>query len=370
MRQPHAGGVLRTAPLLPVVLALGLLLTGCSGLPTAREMGDMALLRTLGVDPSPAGVAVTGSTGPRARGLKGEGESALTLFAERESLSAACLAMQGQSDSFVFFGYVDQLLVGQALAEEGVRPVLDYFSRDAELGLGAQLWLVRGAAARDALSAGGEQGVDSRLETLQNDSEMGVANLTRTAGEVYTDLLELGCAYVPALSPAGDGGAALRSAGYGVLKGDALAGFLEGETAEGLELLAGGPSADVLDVQLPGGPVTVKATSARTKSALDFRGNTPSALRLTCQIEVRLSEYRQRPEGETLDRLRTALEERERERITAALDRLRAWGTDCTGLGIKGAMSHPARWERIKAEWPKWFSEIPVELQVRVDLLP
>ena len=204
-------------------LAACLLLAGCSGLPTAREMGDMALLRTLGVDPSPAGVAVTGSTGPRAKGLQGDGEPALTLSADRPSLSAACLAMQGQSDSFVFFGYVDQLLVGEELAKEGVRPVLDYFSRDAELGLGAQLWLVRGASARDALSAGGDEGIDTRLETIQNDSKMGIANLTRTAGEVYTDLLELGSAYVPALSPAGEGGAVLAEQGYGVLKGDALA---------------------------------------------------------------------------------------------------------------------------------------------------
>lgn len=351
-------------------LAACLLLTGCSGLPTAREMEDMALLRTLGVDPSPAGVAVTGSTGPRARGLQGEGEPALVLTADRASLSAACLAMQGQSDSFVFFGYVDQLLLGEKLAEQGVRPVLDYFSRDAELGLGAQLWLIREASAREALSAGGDEGLDARLETLQNDSEMGIANLTRTAGEVYTDLLELGCAYIPALSPAGDGDALLREAGYGVLKGDVLAGFLEGDPARGLELLAGGPSADILDAELPGGPISVKITSAHTKSTLVFRGNTPSALKLTCKIEARLSEYRRRPEGEELKELRGELERRERERITAALDRLRAWGTDCAGLGAKAGMSHPARWQAVRADWPEWFSRLPVELEVTVDLLP
>lgn len=354
-------------PLLPW-LAACLLLAGCSGFPTAREMGDMALLRTLGVDPSPAGVAVTGSTGPRTRGIKGEGEPALTLSADRESLSAACLAMQGQSDSFVFFGYVDQLLVGQALAEEGVRPVLDYFSRDAELGLGAQMWLVRGSSAREALSAGGEQGVDSRLETLQNDSEMGIANLTRTAGETYADLLELGCAYVPTLSPAGDGDALLTEAGYGVLKGDTLSGFLEGEAARGLELLAGGPSSDILDVDLPVGPASVKVTSARTKSALDFRGNTPSVLKLSCQIEARLSEYRQRPEGEELDRLRAELESRERGRIEEALDRLRAWGTDCTGLGAEAGMSRPARWQAVRADWPEWFGRVPVEVTVQIKI--
>lgn len=349
-------------------LAACLLLSGCSGLPTAREMGDMALLRTLGVDPSPAGVAVTGSTGPRARGVEGEGEPALTLSADRGSLSGACLAMQGQSDSFVFFGYVDQLLVGQALAEQGIQSVLDYFSRDGSLGLGAQLWLVRGASARDALSAGGDEGLDARLETLQNDSEMGIANLTRTAGEAYTDLLELGCAYVPALSPAGEGDALLREAGYGILKGDSLTGFLEGEAARGLELLAGGPSADILDVELPSGPVSVKVTSARTKSALDFRGNIPSALELTCKIEVRLSEYRQRPNGEELERLRAELEGRERGRIVAALEQLRAWGTDCTGLGAKAGMSHPARWQAVRADWPEWFGRVPAEVTVQIGI--
>lgn len=355
----------RTIPL----LAACLLLTGCGRLPTAREMGDMALLRTMGIDAASAGVAVTGSTGPRARGLQAEGEPALTLSADWESLSGACLAMQGQSDSYVFFGYVDQLLIGQALAERGVRPVLDYFARDTELGLGAQLWLVRGTTAREAVAAGGDEGVDSRLETLRGDSRMGIALLTRTAGEVYTDLLELGSAYAPALSPAGDGTAVLSQQGYGILKGDALTGFLDGEAARGLELLAGGPSADVLDVELPGGPVSVKVTSARTKSTLDFGENTLSALKLTCQIEARLSEYRERPKGEALEQLRTELERREQERLEAALDQLQTWGTDCTGLGAKAAMSHPARWEKIRTDWLDWFSKVPVEVRVEVKIM-
>ena len=350
-------------------LAACLLLAGCSGLPTAREMGDMALLRTLGVDPSPAGVAVTGSTGPRAKGLQGEGEAALTLSADQASLSAACLAMQAQTDSFVFFGYVDQLLVGQALAEEGVRPVLDYFARNAELGLGAQLWLVRGAAARDALSAGGERGLDARLETLGNDSEMGIANLTRTAGEVYTDLLELGSAYVPALSPAGEGGAVLTERGYGVLKRGVLAGFLEGEAAKGLELLAGGPAADIIEAELAGAKVSVKTASARTESALAFQGGEPSALKLTCRIEARLSEYRERPAGQALAALQTELARRERDRLESALSQLRAMGADCAGLGAKAGMFCPARWQAVQADWPEWFSQVPVEIQVEVKIL-
>lgn len=60
-----------------MILSACLLLTGCSGLPYPREMGDMALLRTMGVDWAQDALSVTVSTGPRARGLQGEGEPAL-----------------------------------------------------------------------------------------------------------------------------------------------------------------------------------------------------------------------------------------------------------------------------------------------------
>lgn len=350
------------------LLAVCLLLTGCSQLPVAREMEDMALLRTMGVDRAPGGVAVTGSTGPRARGLQGEGEPALTLEADRESLSAACLAMQGQSDSFVFFGYVDQLLIGEDLAEQGVQPVLDYFARDAELGLGAQLWLVRGASAREAVSAGGDAGVDSRLETLQHDSKMGISSHARTAGELYTDLLELGSAYVPALVPAEDGTAILIEQGYAVLKEDRLAGFLDGDAAKGLGLLAGGPAADILEAELANQTVSVKVTSSRTKSKLEFQDHTPSVLRLTCRIDARLSEYGSRLTAEELARLQRLLEAQERSKIEAALERLKELHCDCIGLGAKAAVFHPAQWQTIQSDWPDWFSQLPVDIKVQINL--
>jgi len=53
---------------------------------------------------------------------QGEGEPAVTLSARRESLTAACLAMQGMSSRHIFFGHVDQLLLGERLAGRGVQP--------------------------------------------------------------------------------------------------------------------------------------------------------------------------------------------------------------------------------------------------------
>ena len=48
---------------------------------------------------------------------------------------------------------------------------------------------------------------------------------------------------------------------------------------------------------------------------------------------------------------------------------LHGGGTDCTGLGAKAGMFHPARWQAVQADWPEWFSQVPVEIQVEVRIL-
>ena len=107
----------RVGSVLVSAFLMGALASGCgkAALPYAREMGDMALLRTMGVDAGEAAgqVRVTVSTGARAAGLQGEGQPTLILSALGDSLSGACRSLQGLSDSYVFFGYVDQLLLGE-----------------------------------------------------------------------------------------------------------------------------------------------------------------------------------------------------------------------------------------------------------------
>lgn len=357
------------------VLAAVLFLTGCgkAALPYAREMGDMALLRTMGVDAGEkAGqVRVTVSTGKRAAGLQGESQPPLILSAVGESLSAACLSMQGLSDSYVFYGYVDQLLLGEEAALEGVEPVLDYFSRDVELGLGAQVWLVRGGTAQAAMEAGGETGVDSRLSTLQTDSEMGAAGITRTAGEVFSSLLEQGCAYLPALRAAGaeEGErTALLEAGYGVLRDGALAGYLDGESAKGLELLTGQTAEDIIEVDLPSGRAVARITEVSTRCEPVFQGEELTGLRLHCRVAAELAEFHEPMDQGELARLREALEERESLRLRQAMEQLRGWGADCTALGSQVAQANPARWEELRGEWTERFSTIPYEVSVQVSV--
>lgn len=352
-----------------------LFLSGCgkAALPYAREMGDMALLRTMGVDAGEEGqVLVTVSTGKRAAGLQGESQPPLVLSAAGDSLSAACLSMQGLSDSYVFYGYVDQLLLGENAALQGIEPVLDYFSRDVELGLGAQVWLVRGNTAQTAIEAGGETGVDSRLSTLQTDSEMGAAGITRTAGEVFSSLLEQGCAFLPALQAAdpeaAGGETVLLEAGYGVLRDGKLVGYLDGESAKGLELLTGQTAEDIIEVDLPSGQAVARITGASVRCEPIFQGDELTGLRLHGRAAAELAEFHT-PMGEKeLEQLREQLEERESLRLQRVMDQLRSWGTDCTALGSQVAQANPAQWKNIQGQWGDLFSSVPLEISVQVSV--
>lgn len=295
-----------------LALAAALLLSGCGALPRPREMGDMALLRVMGVDRGEGGPAMSAATGPQA-----PEQPARLWQGEGTSLSAAAQAIQSRSDRYVFFGYVDQLLLGED---------------------------------------------QSRLATLAADGEMGLSIRPRRVGEVYAQLLERGCSYAPALTV---GEAELTAAGYAVFAGEHLAGFLEGESARGLELLLGCPMAEVVEVPLPDSRAAVRITGAKTISRF---GGPDGEIKLTCRVTAELAEGDgplSEAERETVCRHLETLAERE---LASALEQLRAWKADCAGLGPRAALSDPGLWSKLEPDWPEVFSRLEPELIVQADL--
>lgn len=339
-------------------LAALALLAGCGRgrwLPQGREMKNMALMRAMGVDAGDRAeeTAVTFSSGRRARGTDGEAEPPLVLSARRETAAAACAAIQAMGDSYVYYGHVDQLLLGEELALRGVFPILDHFRRDRDLGLGTQIWLMRGGRAEDALRAGGEEGTGERLAVLQTGGEMGTAGLSRTAGEVLTALLEDGSAWAPALQQEEE---ALRECGYGVLKDGALAGWLTGPAARGLELAQGRSGGE--PVQLEG--AAVRLHSAALKCAPVLSGERLTGLRLELKLKGELADP---GSAGGPDALEDALEEWAAECLAAAVTQLQRWNADCLSLARRCGAARPGQWEGISGQWEEAFPGLELEIR-------
>lgn len=142
-----------TALLLAGLAALTL--TGCRRgpglLPYAREIEDMELMQTLGVDRAGEGqVEVTASSGS---GDPAEG-AATVVSGQAGTISAAVLGMQGRAPP-TSTSATWASSCWEELARQGVEPALDYILRDVETRLDTALYLVRGGTAGKAITAAG-----------------------------------------------------------------------------------------------------------------------------------------------------------------------------------------------------------------------
>jgi len=343
-------------------VCLCLLLAGCSALPRPREMGDMALLRAMGVDAAGAGVALTLSTDPRPQGIQGETQGALVLYGEGESLPRARQDVQTGSRQRAFFGYVDQVLLGEELARQSIWPVLEYLAGDVELGMGGGLWLVEDAPARRAVESGGEEGVAAFLTGLEQAAPDRPLPVTRTAGEVYADLLEWGCAYVPILLLPPEEGQPLQAGGYGVIREGRLTGVVKGEAARGLELLVQRPGGQLLVLEPEGSAAEV--TDSRVVCHLEEDGR----LAITCGVSARLSHTARRLSGQERQQLQEQIGQQVEHRLERAMNVLGALGTDCLGMGPRAGLRSPGCWQQLQERWPELVRHWQYDLTVQVQL--
>lgn len=350
------------------------LLAGCEGrvlLPYAREMGDTALLRTVGLDVWGDGVLFTVSTGGRSGG-----EEALVLSASGSSIPAAALAVQSLGDGYVYYGHVDQLLIGEGQATQGLAELMDYLAREPQLGPGVQLWAVRGSAGQ-AIQTAGKQGVPARLEQMQTDGELGAANLSRTAAQLMSVLAREGSTYLPALemlSPReGDGGEGgeqtLLPNGYAVLRRGRLVCWTDSEVSRGLELMEGQVLGQVTDLTLEDGTrVSFALERARTDARPVFRGRELIGLDVTCDLTARVAQTGRRLKEEELEWLRQSLERLQGERIVRAVELGQHWDADYLDLERRAQLVRPDRKTDIQEQWRQVFRSLDIRVEVNAPL--
>lgn len=353
------------------VLLMGML-SGCAGrslLPYAREMGDTALVRVVGVDVADDGVELTVSTGTR-----GGGEEALVLSAQGRTLPEAALAVQSLGDSYVYYGHADQLVVGEEQVIAGLDGLVDWLAREAELGLGMQLWVVREGTAAQAVWAGGTSGTAERLSQLNTDSDVGAANIGCTAARLMSVLARGGSTYLPALVVAqtreGDGGEGDAGtplpAGYGVIRQGKLVCWTDEDTARGVELMEGQVFGHTVSLALDDGAVAgVRLEDARTRVYPVFWNGALSGLDVHCGVTARIVQTQRRLEQKDMERLKDSLERLTGERMVRALELGQYWDADYLDLKRRVQVARPDKKAQIEEQWQSVYRALDIRVDVQ-----
>lgn len=300
------------------------LLTGCAALLHPREVEQLQLVQTIGFDGTVGGMTVSVSSGAAF-----SEEVSAHLAAQGASIHTAVQRLQDLSlREELCFAHIRYAVVGETTACAGIAPILDYFERGTQTQLSVPLFVVRDGDAYElvALSASGESEITAALSSLEADTErQGSAHcftVLEIASRLHRSGAALACAVTPTAPegsvPASDGEPLALETGYAVLRGDALAAFLDTDAALGADLLLGyAPQASYVLSDGDGGTVTVQLHAAKPSFSLAPDGTLRAAMR--CRAAVTESSGADAADAALLSRLEEELSRAVAAQLEAAL---------------------------------------------------
>lgn len=335
-----------------VILCALLLLTGC-GTGRPRELSHLRIAEVLGLDISGENtvLAVAGSS-------MGEGAERLHISGSAATAVGAMERVREKASGELFYGSTEYLLLGEDAAYN-LTPALELAARSPELRLSLPLFILRGGEA-GALVMDCEE--VSKLLAVQEQSirERGAGHIPDCA-EICRRLLRNGAALAAAISREDNSDApALLPAGYAIIKGTALAGYLTGETALGVGLLSGKPGC--ARIELPSGAaLEISGGAVKLKPRWDASGEPQG---LSAEVSVTASVVTL-PDGVPMScpELERELENRAALWVQTVLSAAQRLNADFIGIGERFRLDKPRLWAKLETHWGEILPRL--ELDVR-----
>lgn len=350
--------------ILPVLLSS----SGCSSSGSIwanyREIEQLQLIQTIGIDAEPGGVRLSVSTGKPM-----EGEKPMRMAQTAPSLQIAMNRLQDDTASAaLFYGHTRYVVVGQAAAEAGIAPYLDFVERDADMRLSAPMFIVSDATAEQAVMNTGDDKADitENLGAMELDVSRQGNGHAFTCAEIAQALASSGsalaCAIVCTPAEEKDAGDTALPYGYAILKDGKLTGFLHGDPVMGVNLLLNlSGHGDILLENVDGAPVTVALD--RSKAGISPVWNDDGSLQrievsITAHAAItELAQPQRISDAAYLEQLDQALADTIRGWVEEILSRSRELDADFLGIGQQIATQSPNKWAKIRADWPSILPE-------------
>lgn len=342
---------MKKAALLLYMCMLPLTLAGCGGVySNYREIEQLQLVRALGIDRCAEGFMLTVASAKSPEG----GEPPL-ISASGASIGEAIEKMNVYSGGReLFIAHVEHILIGEDAASGGIGEILGYVQRSTLMRMSTGLYIVRASTAQSVMTAAAEAGfsIGEALSALEHSSaESGLTGHTSCL-DASRFLTQRGACLVGALcladagghlSPVPEGGI-LAPAGFAILGGSSLAGYIEPENAPAALILSGGSPESVFTVpDGEGGTAALKLTKCGAELRPLSGGQAGAVARITLEASlIELSEPRYSMSAGYLSGLGRALAREIQSEAESVIETSSLLSLDFLGLGEaarRGALS-------------------------------
>ena len=173
-------------------------LNGCGSIySNYREIQQLMVVQTMGIDREKGGVQVS-----MAAAAEASGGGPRRMSAQGSTVTDAIdRAYKLSYEEEIFFSHVNHLLVGEAAAEEGLDAFLDYVSQSPTMRIDIPLYIVRGGTANQAVMEVGDssKGISEVMQTVHESFASPSNSRVFTVADTINSLLRYGSALVCAI---------------------------------------------------------------------------------------------------------------------------------------------------------------------------
>lgn len=370
---------MRRAVLILYFALIALMLSGCAGssvLSSAREVENLELVRTVGIDREDGMVRITVSSGPGTEG------SSKFFTGSAPTLSKAINDMQKLPiGKEAVFSHTEHIIISEEAAAEGVEEYLDCVERSDDMRFDTGFFIARGISAGELLvsASGSDIDVSELLQFLTENIDLMGSGCVFTCRDIASSLADRGCALIQAVSAADTGGLFEGEAektvlpdGFAVIKDGSLAGFLSGDETRGAMLLMNKTRSEDIALTVDGVTVTVSLSGAEASFTPVFYSGELNGVDISLDLTANIISV-SGPLDLMDDSVREAIAEKlsslEAGRAGAAIDASRAMDADFMGICKKLELASPVRCAKPVENWGKTFKDVDFNITASCDIV-
>jgi spore germination protein KC len=376
--------------LMVVFLTIVLILSGCW---SRRELNDIALVIGLGVDKVDNEYLVsTQVVDPSEISQKGgSGRAPVVTYKTRShTLIGAIRQLTATTPRKLYLAHLRMLVLGESIVKEGIAPALDVISRDHELRSDFFIIMTKNSSAQDVLTMVTplEKVPSSYMFNMLRHSERywapySTLKIDQLDNQISGDGKEPVITAVEIRGNAKEGEQKknvenislknyLQYTSVGVLRQDKLVGYLNETEASGYKYLIGNLKSTV--VEMPCNKTHKDVTElihSKTMVKANMVNHKPS-IHVQIDAEANVAELQCQSDLLDLNVIHVLEDKTEKEikkQITKVLQKTqKEYHSDIFGFGDKIHQSYPKDWAKLKKNWNKTFSTLPVKVNVKVEI--
>lgn len=362
--------------LLIVILAMPAL-TGCNTVySNYRELQQLLVIQTLGLDKSHGGVTVS-----MAAAAEANGTAPKQICAQGGTIATAIDRAYRQSyEQEIFFSHANHLLIGEQAAEDGIDSFLDYLCQSATLRIDMPLYIVTGGTANEAVTKVGddERGISEVMESVKETFASPSNSHVFTVADTVKNLQRYGSALTCAVAvtessetSGADGETTFTAApsGYAVIRDGRLCKLLSYDQGLAIGLMLGSVpirTIEVKDMYGKASTLEIETGSADIKPIWAEDGGL-QGLELKVEVEADLIESGTAGSdlgADYLNHLTAQLEASLSEQISQLLKTSRSLRADFLGLAGSVERSSPERYAALTQSFPELLPSLELQLTV------